>query len=274
MTVSPNKELAAFFALDCAYQRNPDFSFFHLVFQKKVDLFSEQTEGFEALLRYFEKGALHIPAPTCIAWLDARGLMLAYQDWLLKTVLSHLATTSVPIAMNLCASTLSLMYAHRIMTLCRQWDVSPHTLQIEITETHEPASYLELAKAVYYLRHHGVKVALDDFGTGHASMKYLIYTDLDIIKIDQSFVRDIHQDASKKRALQSMVTIVENHASAIVLEGIEDPRDLETLRDVFQTDHESHMTFQGQGYLFGKPSLLTHPDAEQDNRYPRVYGAR
>ena len=124
--------------------------------------------------------------------------------------------------------------------------LAPSRLEIEVTETvfHESGADA-VGRALQTLSEAGVKIALDDFGTGYASLSHLKQVPVDIIKIDQSFVRDLEQDPDDAAIVRAVVALGHTLAMQIVAEGIETPGQAGFLAgegcDI------------GQGYLFGKP---------------------
>lgn len=245
----------SFFVLDYLYKTHKNMSFFDLAFQKKVDLYTQSCVGYEALVRCTPQGVSVLSPDVCIHWLTTRGYMAIFQDWLLRQ--SGQAFPYMPthahLSVNICASTLTLSYAYHIVQLCQAIHLPMNRLCIEITESHKPESFVEIGKAVYFLRHHGIKVALDDFGTGYSTIKYLLYTDLDEIKIDRSYVQGVSKNCTTQETLRHMMSIVSEHTSAITLEGIECKEDMQTLQSMFAC---CGINVHGQGYLFGRPTCL------------------
>ena len=101
--------------------------------------------------------------------------------------------------------------------------ISPDQLTLEITETTllsgTGATNLNLGR----LRELGVKLSIDDFGTGHSSLSQLQQTDVDILKIDQSFVSVMDQDASSAAIVSAIITLGHALGLTLVAEGVERP---------------------------------------------------
>ena len=95
------------------------------------------------------------------------------------------------------------------------------------------------------LKQQGLRVALDDFGTGYSSLAYLRKLDVDFIKIDQSFVRDLEASNETTLILRALVDIAKGLKKLLVVEGIETQTQADLIREL-------GCNF-GQGYLFGKP---------------------
>jgi len=123
--------------------------------------------------------------------------------------------------------------------------LSPHLLTLEITESVLIEDLSKVTLILEKLRNLGVRIALDDFGTGYSSLAYLRRLDVDYIKIDQSFVRDLEDSAETQLILDALVDIAKGLNKMLVVEGIETESQAQIIRklgcDV------------GQGYLWGRP---------------------
>jgi PAS domain S-box-containing protein len=122
-----------------------------------------------------------------------------------------------------------------------------HRLVIEITEHVEIFRYDEITVALAPLRERGVRLAIDDTGAGYASFSHVLQLRPDIIKIDRSLVARVHLDPARRSLITALVLLALDLGAAVTAEGVEEPGELETLRDL-GIDHV-------QGYLLGRPSL-------------------
>ena len=135
-------------------------------------------------------------------------------------------------------------FAQRLLTKLRVAGIAPECIQVEVTESvllgqaigHVEGAFQQLDEA-------GIKIALDDFGTGFASLTHLKRFPIEIIKIDQSFIRDLHIDAEDGAIVHAVVGLGRALDLQVVAEGIE---------TVAQRDFLSALgCAAGQGYLFG-----------------------
>jgi len=95
------------------------------------------------------------------------------------------------------------------------------------------------------MRDAGMQISLDDFGTGYSSLSYLKSLDIDFLKIDQSFVRDLEDDASDRALCEAIIVMAHKLGLQVVAEGIETPFQRQFL--------QSAGCDYGQGYLFSRP---------------------
>ncbi|EDP60662.1 EAL domain-containing protein [Vibrio sp. AND4] len=139
-----------------------------------------------------------------------------------------------------------------LVSVCQEFidivDSEDVNLVLELTER-EALNYCDLTDEIFtQLKNIGCKIAIDDFGTGHSSLVNLRKVDLDYLKIDQTFVRDIGVDTITGHLLQNMITLSHNLSLDVVAEGVETESQADYLRD----KGVSYL----QGFLFAKPMLL------------------
>ena len=116
---------------------------------------------------------------------------------------------------------------------------------MEITETSLLAGTGATSHNLTRLRKLGVKLSIDDFGTGHSSLSQLQQTDVDILKIDQSFVSLMDHDAPSAAIVSAIVTVGHALGLTLVAEGVERPTQAALLRE--------QGCDSAQGWLFGRP---------------------
>ena len=156
----------------------------------------------------------------------------------------------------------------QIADVLRSTGIDPPQLCLEITESlamHDP----ELTSAILARLHGlGVRLAIDDFGTGHSSLGYMARFPIDVIKIDQSFVRNIDQDPVKSAIVSAVVALSKAIGSTTVVEGVETLAELEQV--------EGLGCDIAQGFYFSRPLpagafeglLRSGPDPGPDWRVP------
>ncbi|MBL8492066.1 MAG: EAL domain-containing protein, partial [Rhodocyclaceae bacterium] len=201
---------------------------FVLHYQPKVDLVDRRVFGAEGLVRWRhpEEGLL-LP----VAFLqDVNGtdLEVALGEWVIDTALAQVAAwqqegLDLTVSVNISANhLLRADFADRLRQgLDRHRDVAPDRLELEILET---AALNDLERATRTLancRQLGVRFALDDFGTGYASLAYFRKLPVDVLKIDQSFVRNMLDDPTDLDIVESVVRLAEAFNRPVIAEGVE-----------------------------------------------------
>jgi EAL domain-containing protein (putative c-di-GMP-specific phosphodiesterase class I) len=112
-------------------------------------------------------------------------------------------------------------FSQRVLDILEQTGLPPHRLEIEITESTLLQEHGTSSNCLKTLRERGVRVALDDFGTGYSSLSMLLNLDIDRIKIDRSFVRDLGQSAQSLPIVQAIVTMAHAVGVSVTAEGVE-----------------------------------------------------
>jgi diguanylate cyclase (GGDEF)-like protein/PAS domain S-box-containing protein len=226
---------------------------FTLHYQPKVDLETSRITGVEALLRWqHPEWGLVLPE-RFILIAEESGLIVPIGRWVLGEACAQavrwqgLGISPVSIAVNVSA----LEFRHRdffshALAIIGASGADPSCLQLELTESvlmHDVACSADLLARFKAL---GVQIAVDDFGTGYSSLSYLNQFPIDVLKIDQSFVRSIDAGAESNGAIVSaVIDMGKNLHQRVIAEGVEDEEQLAFLKD--------HKCNEGQGYLFSRP---------------------
>jgi len=127
----------------------------------------------------------------------------------------------------------------------RENTISPRCLTIEITEGLLLDRHPEIMEKLHAFRGIGIQVALDDFGTGYSAMSYLKKFDIDYLKIDRSFVRDIITDPSDRAIVEAVIAMAHKLGMKVVAEGVESVEQRDLLAEA-GCDY-------GQGFLLAEP---------------------
>jgi diguanylate cyclase (GGDEF)-like protein/PAS domain S-box-containing protein len=133
----------------------------------------------------------------------------------------------------------------QIADVLRSTGIDPAQLCLEITESLAMDDVELTSSILTKLRGLGISLAIDDFGTGHSSLGYLARFPIDVIKIDQSFVRDVDQDPVKSAIVSAVVALSQSIGSTTVVEGVETLRELDQL--------ERLGCDFAQGFYFSRP---------------------
>jgi diguanylate cyclase (GGDEF)-like protein len=221
-------------------------------YQPKICLQTGAVKGFEALLRWRDTGgAIQLPAAIAAAF-DDREISQALSERMQDRVIADMrrwldeGLAFGGVAINAAAAEFRRNdFAERLLAKLGATDVPARYLELEVTETvflGRGADHVE--RALGLLSAAGIRIALDDFGTGYASLSHLKKFPVDVIKIDQSFVRDLEFDENDAAIVRALLSLGSNLGIETVAEGIENPRQADFLM--------RHGCGLGQGYLFSK----------------------
>jgi diguanylate cyclase (GGDEF)-like protein/PAS domain S-box-containing protein len=230
----------------------------HVHYQPIVEIASHRIIGLEALLRWQHPTDGFVLPARFIEVAEETGLIVPVGDFVLQRVIDDLrywrreGGQLVPVAVNISAVQLqrSNLY-EKIDNLTRAQGVSPGLLQLELTESamferREARNVDAGLDPISQLRALGVAIAIDDFGTGFSSFGALKRWQLDYLKIDQSFVRDLVRDLSDLAIVGAIIAMARHLNIKTVAEGIEGWQQLEKLRELGCT--------HAQGFLFAPPA--------------------
>jgi diguanylate cyclase (GGDEF)-like protein/PAS domain S-box-containing protein len=225
---------------------------FVIRYQPKVDLHTGRIIGAEALLRWRLPGHGDIPPAQFIPLAEETNLILDIGEWVLNRVCldyRHMqGEVGDPgrISLNLSLKQLrQASFILRCRSVFRRHGVSPTSFELEITETTLMADAKRTVRLLDELYAMGLHLSIDDFGTGYSSLSALQQFPIGTLKIDQSFVRDVSEDAGDATIVRTIIDMGRSLGMDVVAEGVESQRHLEFLR--------RHNCHYAQGKLFGEP---------------------
>jgi diguanylate cyclase (GGDEF)-like protein/PAS domain S-box-containing protein len=231
----------------------PDLKQFSVVYQPIVDLQSGRLRGLEALLRWTHPEHGPIPPSDFIPLAEHGGSIGVLGRFVLETAVAQLGAwqREVPdhrLAIGVNVSVLQLDepdFAEHVLRLIGEQSLAPDQLVIEVTEQSLAKDFETAVSVVAELRRRGVSVAVDDYGTGYSSLRYLHRFDADVVKIDRSFIANLHGNTHTQTIVQSVIHMAEALDIQCIAEGIETVEQLELVRSL--------RCELGQGYLFSRP---------------------
>jgi predicted signal transduction protein with EAL and GGDEF domain len=220
-------------------------------YQRIVRLETGETIGFEVLARWVHPRRGVLTSDVFIPIAEDTGTIGKMTDLLIERAMRDAKDwpEHLSVSVNFSPRQISDPVATRILGLLTKVGFPPHRLVMEITEG-AVVQKLEAAKAVLQsLRNVGVRIALDDFGTGYSGLYHLRELELDIVKIDRSFVGEILNKPEEARIVKAMLSL--GHAL-----------DLMTTAEGIETEDVRQCLLRlgcdaGQGYLFGAPEPAT-----------------
>lgn len=225
---------------------------FLLHYQPQLDLRTGEIVGVEALLRWKHPSNGLISPDQFIPVLEETGLILPVGEWVLREACArNRAWQQAGLPLFRVAVNLSSVQFQQpdlvpmVRRALRETGLESRWLELEITESiamfNEEATIATLAD----LRAIGISLAIDDFGTGYSSLSYLTRFPLHKLKIDKSFVQDIHVNEEAASIVKSIIFLAQNLKLQVIAEGVE----TEAQRE-FLANCECE---EAQGYLFSKP---------------------
>ena len=222
-----------------------------LFFQPQVNAEGE-IFGAETLARWQHPEKGFISPATFIPIAEATGLILPIGEWVLRTACEHLKSWSDSgfkvnhLAVNVSPRQFRQPnFISQVETILEQTGADPTTLGLELTEGMVIDNILDTIEKMEALKKLGIELSIDDFGTGYSSLTYLKKMPLDILKIDQSFVRDIETDVNDAAIVDTIISMATHLDLKVIAEGVETRFELEFLKEKGCPLY--------QGYYFSKP---------------------
>lgn len=201
---------------------------FVLYYQPKVNMRTGQVIGAEALIRWQhpEKGLL---APAAfLPMIENHPVNVQLGEWVIETALRQLEQWQeqglrLPVSVNIDAVQLQQAdFPQRLQALLAVYpQVSPSLLELEVLETTALQSLTVVGSSMQRVLEMGVRFALDDFGTGYSSLAYLRQLPVAVLKIDQSFVRQMTQNDNDLAIVQGVVALAKAFGREVIAEGVE-----------------------------------------------------
>src|SRR5690554_6188199 len=212
---------------------------FELYFQPQVRMVDCQVIAFEALIRWNHPDKGLIAPGQFLPAVANSHLEIPVGQWVLKEAIHqmnlwHEADESLAVSINISAPHLmdrsfadyleSYLHSHP--------DVRPEQITLEVLESTALEDTKRASNVLARCQSLGLQVALDDFGTGFSSLTYLRTLPVDVIKIDQSFVRNMLTDASDRAIVESVIFLAQRFDHPVLAEGVETMEHARALRDM------------------------------------------
>lgn len=225
---------------------------FFVEFQPIMDNETETISAAEALVRWNHPTRGRIPPDEFIHFAEETGLILPLGEWILRTVCSKMKQWSdaglpqIRFSVNVSSRQIEQQnFAEIVREVLHSTGANAAQLEIELTESclvnHAGSNIAE----VFGLRDAGVSIAIDDFGTGYSSLAYIKTLQIDHIKIDRSFVSDIHTNLHDQAIVEAIMAMSQKLGIKNIAEGVETAGQLDFLKE--------HGCKEIQGYFFHRP---------------------
>lgn len=223
-----------------------------LCYQPQVYIGSGKIYGVEALCRWNDKKCGCVSPEQFIPLAEKNGLIEKLSDWVLREACRQLAQwrdqgLTVPsMSINLSPPSFhDTTLPERIVTYLRRFGLNPSDIILELTERVLLDEHPATMTTIHHAHELGFALSLDDFGTGYSSLSYLRSLPLSEIKLDQSFVRDLHTKDVSRRLSEAVMGLGRSLKLTVLAEGVENMAQYRLLRQ--QNCHVA------QGYLVSKP---------------------
>jgi diguanylate cyclase (GGDEF)-like protein len=240
--------------LETDLHRSLDHEDFRVHYQPIVSLETNQLSGFEALVRWERpQRGFTVPAEF-IGLAEETGLIVPLDRWVLREACEQMRTwqQEIPECGNLTVSVniSSRQFAQRdfvdyLSRLLLTLGLAPQQLRLEITESAIMDNVATVSNMLKDLRALGVRISIDDFGTGYSSLSYLHRLPLNTLKVDRTFVSQMHDLTENLEIVRAVVTLAHSLNLDVVAEGVESPAQLSRLREL-------GCEF-AQGFCFSRP---------------------
>ncbi len=225
---------------------------FGLVYQPKANFDTGEIIGVEALLRWHRTDGKIFEPKEFMPVLEETGLIVQVGYWVIQEACEAVMRweregfKNLSIAVNL--STKQLQHPALIAHIERAMNavgLDPKRFEIELPESalvHDTPAVLDTMQRLAKL---GVKVTIDDFGTAHSALRYLKRYDVDTLKIDRTFVRELPQSTEDIRTAAAVISLARSMGLKVVADGVENQAQSDFLRN--------HGCDEIQGYLLSRP---------------------
>jgi EAL domain-containing protein (putative c-di-GMP-specific phosphodiesterase class I) len=243
-------------SLESSLRRAIERDEFLLHYQPKVSLVTGEITGVEALIRWQQPDRGLVPPAQFVPVAEDCGLILPIGRWVLREACRQACewqAAGLPfkrISVNVSAAEFrDKNFVKRVATTLAETGLDACYLDLELTEGVLMADAESTGAILHALKDMGVHLAVDDFGTGYSSLSYLRQFPIDVLKIDQSFVRQITTDPDNSTIVSAIIDMGKNLKQRVIAEGIETQAQLAFL--------QAHYCAEGQGYLFSRPLPAT-----------------
>jgi EAL domain-containing protein (putative c-di-GMP-specific phosphodiesterase class I) len=224
---------------------------FTLHYQPVIEMGTRRVKGVEALARWAHPSRGTLLPDAFLEQVVNDGLMQALTEVVVQTSVAqaakwHRAGENLTLSMNVTASTLlDLTLPDRLAELCKQHDLPPDKLILEVTETEAMRDVTRTMDVLLRMRLRNIGISIDDFGTGHSSLRELQRMPFSEMKIDKSFVIEMIDNKDCMVIVNATVDLAHNLGLKVIAEGVENARTWNLLLEK-GCDY-------AQGFHMGKP---------------------
>ena len=238
--------------LEIDLQKAIDEESFYFQYQPRVQIKTGAITSAEALIRWNHPVLGLIPPSDFISLAEETGLIVPLGNWILHAVCTQIKNwkeaglNPLPVAINVSPQQFQQEnFIETIIEVLEQTGLNAERIEIEITETTLMRNEKDAKLKLKQLKELGIKVSVDDFGIGYSTLGFLKNFQIDSLKIDRSFVQDIHEDIDNASIVSAIITLGHVRQLNVVAEGVESDEQLDFLKE--------QKCDEMQGYLFSRP---------------------
>ncbi|WP_303870214.1 EAL domain-containing protein [Acetobacterium wieringae] len=261
LNIQNYKQLQLRHDLRMALKRNQ----FMVFYQPIVRIKTNDILAIEALIRWNHPDWGIVSPDEFIFLAEETGAIVEMGKWMLQKICDDhrywIQKGYPPVYISLNFSSIQFYernFVENIQDILAEYEVDPKYLIVELTESLLVEDSQKAIDDIKKLQAVGIKVALDDFGTGYSSLSYLNHFNVDIIKMDASFIRNVMLDSKTATIAQAIINLTKALHIKLVTEGIENCDHLAFLKE--------HNCYSGQGYLYSRPIPFLKIDELLQNR--------
>lgn len=222
-----------------------------LYYQPQINLKNKDCNSFEALLRWKSPALGFISPADFIPLAEETGLIIPIGNWVIETACKQIKNWSkqfnkeIRVAVNISPKQFQQPgFIEMVKNCLNKYSIDPSALEIEITEG-AMQNTMEAIPVLKGLKDLGVIISVDDFGTGYSSLSYIKQFPIDILKIDQSFVKDVLKNDKDAAITTTIIHLGQNLGMEVIAEGVESKEQADFLLEA--------NCYKAQGFYFSKP---------------------
>ena len=212
----------------------------HFLIHYQPQIYKGRTIGAEALLRWHHQKHGWVGPKDFIPLAEETGVILQLGNWVIETACTQLALWAAQPAMAHLTISVNVSahqfyrtdFTSQVLRILKATGANPKLFKIELTETIMVQNVEDVVAKMTALKEVGVGFSLDDFGIGYSSLSYLKRMPLDQLKIDQSFVRDIHINPTDASICKAIVALAKSLGLNVIAEGVETKLQMDLLKGI------------------------------------------
>ncbi len=225
---------------------------FKMYLQPKIDMFTSEIVGAEALVRWTHQTRGIIPPMEFLPYFEKNGFVINMDKCIWKQaceiidIRKRSGEKVFPVSVNISELHINNeAFADELLSLCGQYGVEPCFIELEFTEKAFLNNKDKFRAVMQILKAEGFRTALDDFGTGCSSLNILREVPLDVLKLDHNFITELMADEKGLNIIKSITEMAEQLGIETVAEGVETQEQAEFLKQAGCR--------YAQGFLYGRP---------------------